>query len=248
VFDSPIEKFRFESLQNKFSGAWLTATPNPYLGTLLNNDTVRTCVGLRLGADICRPHDCDLCGDPVDSKGRHGLSCAKNKGKYSRHLLMNRTLHQSLSTIHTSSHLEPLGMFRKDGKRADGVTNIPWSKGRALVWDVTCVDTLAKSYLRVNNIPGQASEIAAKKKHDLYEEIKRNYHFVAFAVETIGPWAKETIKLIQTIGRKLNEQTGDNRSRHFFIQRLSLDIQRGNYESISGSLPKSEGLKEIFYI
>ena len=87
-----------------------------------------------------------------------------------------------------------------------------------------------------------------EKKHELYEEIKQNYHFVAFAVETIGLWASETRKLIQIIGRRLNEITGDKRSRHFFIQRLSLDIQRGNYECILGSLPKSDSLKEIFYI
>lgn len=248
TFASELEKFRFESLQNKFSGAWLTATPNPNLGTLLNNDTIRTCVGLRLGANICRPHYCDLCSSLVDSLGRHGLCCKNSKGKYPRHLVMNRILQQSLSTINTSSRLEPPGMFRHDGKRVDGVTNIPWSKGRALVWDVTCVDTLAKSYLRVNNVPGQASENAAKKKHRLYEEIKRNYHFVAFAVETIGPWAAETIKLIETIGRKLIEISGDKRSRQFFIQRLSTAIQRGNYECILGTLPKSDSLNEIFYI
>lgn len=123
-------------------------------------------------------------------------------------------------------------MFRKDGKRVDGVTNIPWKKGRALVWDVTCVDTLAKIYLRVKNKPGQASENATQKKHHLYEEIKRNYHFVAFAVESIVPWAEETRKLIQIVGKKLNDTSGDNRSRYFFIQRLSLAIQRGNYECI----------------
>lgn len=73
-FESEIEKFRFDSLQNKFSGAWLTAVPSPNLGTLLNNDTIRTCVGLRLGARIREPHLCD-CGTSVDALGRHGLCC-----------------------------------------------------------------------------------------------------------------------------------------------------------------------------
>lgn len=124
-FKSDIEKFRFHSLQNQFSGAWLTATLNPNLGTLLNNDTIRTCVGLRLGSNICQPHSCSKCGSPVDSLGRHGLSCLKNKGKYSCHFDLNRILQQSLSSINVSSRLEPVGMFRKDGKRADGITNIP---------------------------------------------------------------------------------------------------------------------------
>ncbi|CAH2218448.1 jg8322 [Pararge aegeria aegeria] len=39
--------------------------------------------------------------------------------------------------------LETPGLFRDDGRRPDGMTIVPWSMGRALVWDATCVDTLA---------------------------------------------------------------------------------------------------------
>ena len=38
--------------------------------------------------------------------------------------------------------LEPLGLYRIDGKRPDGVTMIPWEMGKQLVWDVTVVDVL----------------------------------------------------------------------------------------------------------
>lgn len=75
--------------------------------------------------------------------------------------------------MNISSSLEPYGLFRKEGKRADGITNIPWTKRLALVGDVTCVDTLAKSYFtNSNTIPGHASERSTKKKHKLYEEIR----------------------------------------------------------------------------
>ncbi|CAH2235400.1 jg5968 [Pararge aegeria aegeria] len=43
--------------------------------------------------------------------------------------------------------LEPPGLLRDDGKSLDGMTIVPWSMGRALVWDTTCVDTLAASHL-----------------------------------------------------------------------------------------------------
>lgn len=103
------------------------------------------------------------------------------------------------------------------------------------------MDTWTKSYFKNSNTKaGYASEVAVTKKHKLYEEIKRNYIFVAFAVETIGPWAKETQESIKILGKKLNETSGDKRSRNFFIQRLSLAIQRGNYECISGSLPSTD--------
>lgn len=71
----------------------------------------------------------------------------------------------------------------------------------------------------------------------MYEEIERNHFFVAFAVETLGPWAKESEDFVNVIGKKkLNRITGDNRSRLFMIQRLSLAIQRGNFESVSETL------------
>ncbi len=38
-------------------------------------------------------------------------------------------------------------MYRDDGKRPDGVTLSPWSKGKCLLCDATCADTLAKNYI-----------------------------------------------------------------------------------------------------
>ncbi|XP_063371156.1 zinc finger protein 596-like [Cydia amplana] len=35
--------------------------------------------------------------------------------------------------------LEPPGLCRTDGKRPDGLTLVPWQKGRCLLWDATCV-------------------------------------------------------------------------------------------------------------
>jgi len=36
---------------------------------------------------------------------------------------------------------EPAGLSRDDGKRPDGVTLLPWAKGKPLAWDVTVPDT-----------------------------------------------------------------------------------------------------------
>jgi len=38
---------------------------------------------------------------------------------------------------------EPSGINRRDGKRPDGLTLIPWQGGKPLVWDVTFANTLA---------------------------------------------------------------------------------------------------------
>jgi len=42
--------------------------------------------------------------------------------------------------------LHPPGISRSDGKRVVGMTLIPWSYGKSLLWDVKIRDTLAPSY------------------------------------------------------------------------------------------------------
>ena len=47
------------------SGAWLNSLPCSSLGTLLDNDSLRIGVALRLGLPVCSPHKC-RCGALVD--------------------------------------------------------------------------------------------------------------------------------------------------------------------------------------
>ena len=61
------------------SGAWLRAIPAASLGTLLDSETLRITIALRVGADVCRPHRCK-CGLLADCKGFHSLSCKFSAG------------------------------------------------------------------------------------------------------------------------------------------------------------------------
>ncbi|KAH0814448.1 hypothetical protein GEV33_008343 [Tenebrio molitor] len=143
---------------------------------------------------------------------------------------------------------EPNGLSRDDGKRADGMTLIPWNKGQPLVWDVTVVDTLADSYvLKTSEVSGFAAEMACKRKHNKYRSIiSSNYIFKGLAFETLGPWCKETIDFINVIGDRLIAESGDSKSKKFLFERISLAIQRGNAASIRGTFPDSALLSEIF--
>lgn len=248
ILPNEIEQFRFLLLQNKMSGAWLNVVPSPNIGTFLNNDVIRTCIGLRLGSKLCHPFVC-ACGVPVDSLGRHGLHCKKNPGKFFRHADMNQVIHQSLSSINMSSLLEPTGLFRDDGKkRPDGITYTAWEKGRALVWDATCSDSLAKSNMIGRKQPGMASEKAVIRKHSKYMKIKQNYNFVAVAVESLGPWSKEALNLLNKIGSNLIRISGEPKAKHYLFQRISLAIQRGNAICIMSSIPKSSPLDEVYLL
>ena len=66
------------------SGDWLYALPLSGCGLRLDDRAVHIAAGLRLGANICEPHQCP-CGATVDIKGLHGLSCKGVSGRSLRH-------------------------------------------------------------------------------------------------------------------------------------------------------------------
>ncbi|KAF2878652.1 hypothetical protein ILUMI_27520 [Ignelater luminosus] len=223
--DSFTEISRLKALQLPESGAWLQAIPSSHIGTLMDNNSFRVCVALRIGSPVCRPYNC-ICGAQVSVDGRHGLHCGKRSGRFSRHNELNDIFKRSLSSMGMPCLLEPGGLVRDDGKRPDGMTLVPRSRGQHLVWDATCTDTLADSHVAHSAVEsGYAAETAAKRKHSKYKVIKEsNYFFVAFAVETFGPWSKEAQDLVHTIGTNVNQISGDSRSKPFLTQRISLAI------------------------
>lgn len=231
------------------SSLWLSVLPSKNIGTLLDDNTFRISMALRLGAEMCHEYNC-VCGVLVDNYGRHGLCCRKSYGKYLLHRDLNNIIHRTLQSANIPASLEPVGLFRDDGKRLDGMTLTPWSKGSCLVWDATCVDTLAASYINMTKVKaGRAAEQAALKKHNLCKAVKqRNYTIVPFAVESLGPWCEEAIKFTDELGKRLIAATGERRSKEFFKKNISLAIQRGNASKIMGSFDLSNKLNEIFYI
>ena len=91
----------------------------------LDVQQVRISIRLRLGASIGVVITCH-CGKRVERDGLHGLCCAKSAGRFSRHAPLNSLIKQTLGSLDLPSTLEPFGLYRRDGKRPDGVTIIPW--------------------------------------------------------------------------------------------------------------------------
>jgi len=124
-----INQARFRAVSAPHGGDWLHALPISSCGLRLDDEAVRVTVGLRLGAGLCEPHQCP-CGAKVGPEGSHGLACTGALGR-----------------ANVPAAKEPVGRLRSDGKRPDGLTQIPWQAGKCMIWDVTVADALAVSYL-----------------------------------------------------------------------------------------------------
>ena len=164
--------------------------------------------------------------------------------------MLNSTLLSiDLSSIGRPSILEPCGMTRQDGRRPDGVTLFPWKQGKPLVWDVTCVSTLARSNLQHSTIsPGGAAAQAEVNKRVKYSDLADSYMFTPLGFETIGDWGPSTLQFVRELGTLLTEATGERRSTSFLKQRLSIAIQRGNAASVRGTVPEGGSLMELFHL
>ena len=241
------EKSRLLATSSPGASAWLTPLPLPTLGLKLNNEQLRIAIALRLGATICAPHRCK-CGSMVDGLGAHGLSCKLNTGRLARHTEANDIIRRALVSAGLPAVLEPHGLCRDDGKRPDGMSLTPWTNGRPLVWDFTCVDTLASSNLPLSRQRGgKLASFAEEKKRRKYATLSREVTFIPVAIETLGAWGEDADHLIRAIGRRISEATSEPRATNFLRQRLSAAVQRGNAASILSCLPKTKDFNEIYF-
>lgn len=79
---------------------------------------------------------------------------------------------RSLSSVHIPSKLEPPGLSRYDGEKTDGVTLTPWFKGQPLIWDATCFETFADSYLYKTSYKArQLAYFTAMNKYKYYSNL-----------------------------------------------------------------------------
>ena len=248
VDQPPPEKARLLAVASEHSSDWLNAVPVPALGLKLDDLSLRIACALRLGSNICPPYTC-ICGNLVDSTGRHGLSCKNAKGTFPRHQQVNDLIKRALGSAQTSAVLEPPGLSRRDGKRPDGLTIYPWARGRCLVWDYTCRDTMAQSNIQVSS--QGAAKLASKAESDKvshYIDLASNFIIQPIATETLGSWGPSGLKFITEVGQRIAENTGEKRSCSYLFQSISMAVQRGNVASIRGSLPNDKLLSEIFYL
>ena len=223
---------RLLSAATSESGAWLHATPSTSLGTMLDNDTLRIGIALRIGADLCIPHKC-RCGSPADSKGYHALTCRFSAGRHPRHTALNDVIKRALQSAGIPAILEPAGLDRGDGKRPDGMTIFPYAHGKSMLWDATCVNTYAETNIALSatNSGGAAEEEETRKRRK-YAGLQQRYQFEPAAFETAGACGPSTRIFIKKLGARLVASSGDRREAAWLRQRLAIAVIRGNAVSV----------------
>ena len=182
------------------SGDRLEALPIASIGLKLDDSSVRIAVGLRLGTPLVHPHQC-CCGTIVTPDGHHGLSCIKSAGRQSRHSQINDIIHRAFISAGVLATRELVGLCNSAGvtaKRPDGVTTVPWKKGRCLAWDATCPDTFANSHIQMSGVSaGSAAKTAEDKKRAKYSDLTAGIDFVPIAIESTGVWSEQGFELVR---------------------------------------------------
>ena len=190
---------------------------------------------------LCAPHRCQ-CGETADPGGHHGLVCKQPGGRTSRHFAMNDIIWRALQRADTPSSKEPPGLIRSDGKRPDGATLVPWSRGKYVAWDVTNVHTCAASYLHLTSAtPGGAAELAASRKNLKYSDLPATHNFVPIAIESLGPINHTGLEFLAELGRRMTAISGDQFETTHLFQRLSICTQRYNAVAFRGTFSQSIG-------
>ena len=139
-----------------------------------------------------------------------------------------------------------MGLDRGDGRRPDGLTTFPFSAGRSLTWDATCVDTFAESHVVKCAVdPGAAAAVAENLKRMRYASLADRYIFTPVAVETTGVVGEAGSKLLRDIGGRISAATKDPREVSWLLQRVSIAIIRGNSAAILATAPPEAGPRHV---
>lgn len=115
---------------------------------------------------------------------------------------------------------------------------MPWARGKSLLWDFTCRDTFARSYIR-----SSSRHVAEKRKIDHYNDLAHRFVFIPIAAANSTVIGKFGLDLVKKIGTKITDKTGEKRSTMYLLQRISHAIQKGNTASILGTIPPSKDLE-----
>ena len=139
----------------------------------------------------------------------------------SMNAMLNDIIWRSIKRAQIPTHTEPTGNVSQGSKRPDGVTMIPWARGKPLAWDVIVSDTYVESHIISTSAEaGAAAKRAAAIKTTKFSDITSTHIFYPISIKTAGSWDVEAVELMEEIGRRttVGSQTMSNRHSDGFIR------------------------------
>ena len=111
------------------------------------------------------------------------------------------------------------------------MTVFPFSRGKCLIWDSTCVDSFSPTALALIASEHGSASRSAVHKNLMYEGLCDRYIFQAIAIESSGVFGRDTNAFISRLGHLTTSISGERRKAVFLRQRLSLAIVHENAQS-----------------
>ena len=139
------------------------------------------------------------CSAIVDKTSLHGHSCKKSAPRHIRHAELNDIIWRAVKRAQYPSVKEPMFLLRSDGKRPDGATLIPWTRGKPLAWNITVADMYANLYFdnTATREVAAADRAASSQVHRAFQD-----HLTPIAIETGGSWNYLAIEFHQRVREK----------------------------------------------
>jgi hypothetical protein len=245
------DRARILSCRHKESGAFLNAIPKlPFFR--LSPVDFRIALNLRLG----RPQSCIprrqlcLCGDAVDPRGYHYLTCKYGGHLISRHNNLVTVGHAMVRASGTFSsvsglqtHLE--GHLGRDGKRLipDQLAHEWGEDGLHTLFDYAVCHPCASSYVgQAASTSGAAADNRQRRKRDKYAGAcsHEGFNFRAPIFETFGAYSAHMGQFMTEAQQRAANQLPDGtihtwtsaKFSQYYRQRFSVSLQRGNAKAI----------------
>ena len=207
--------------------------PSTKDGTRLTDAALSCAVGLRLGADVATCSTC-VFGERLDPLSDHALSCGPGIRRHARHKEVNAQIQRALAAAGVSATLEPVGLDMSTGKRPDGATTLPYSRGRAMAWNATIFHTCASTYLSsCAQTAGAAASLAEARKNVKYAELRDRIEFRPVNLETLGAFGPGALAFFDDVALRIRARGVCGAVRLRLYRQIAAVIQLGNAACIS---------------
>ena len=225
---TPRDAARLLSASTQESACLYTGIPSSKDGTRLHDAALTCAVGLRLGAEVAAPALC-ACGAQLDVHGDHALTCRHGTGRHARHSEVNSRIQHALQSAGVAATLEPIGLNLTDGKRPDGCTILPFTRGKEMAWDATVCHTCAPTYIAAASTKARSvAETAEGHKDQKYRPLSDRVLFRAVGLETFGAFGPSAIALFDDIAARIQAHQNTSGTRARLFRQIAAAIQLGN--------------------